>query len=93
MVISHVRKLSDMTVATPVCSDEPFPFSAIWQAFFYYYYYYFSNYLFDIYFIYISNVISFPGFPSKNPYSFSPPPAYHPTLSHFMALAFPYTRV
>jgi hypothetical protein len=29
----------------------------------------------DIFFIYISNVIPFPGFPSENPHPLSPPPA------------------
>jgi hypothetical protein len=54
--------------------------------------------LLDIFFIYISNVIPFPGFPSRN--SLSPPlPSasvrvllYLPTHSHLPALAFPYTR-
>jgi hypothetical protein len=31
-------------------------------------------FLLDIFFIYISNVIPFPGFPSENPLSPSPPP-------------------
>jgi hypothetical protein len=45
----------------------------------------------DIYFIYISNVILFPGFLSKNPYPLPSTPAHQPTDSHFLALAFPYT--
>jgi hypothetical protein len=31
--------------------------------------------LFDIFFIYISKVIPLPGFPSRNPLSYPPPPA------------------
>jgi hypothetical protein len=38
------------------------------------------NFLLDIFFIYISNVIPFPSYPSKNP--LSPPPAPQPTHSH-----------
>jgi hypothetical protein len=46
-------------------------------------------FFFDISFILISNVIPFPGFPSKTP---SPSPlAHQQTHSHFLALAFPYT--
>jgi hypothetical protein len=49
-------------------------------------------FLFDIFFIYISNVIPFPSFPSGDPpYSFPTPPAYQPTHTCFLALAFPYT--
>jgi hypothetical protein len=44
---------------------------------------YFFNFVLDI-FIYISNVIPFPSFPSENP--LSPPPS-----PCFLALAFPYT--
>jgi hypothetical protein len=47
------------------------------------------NFLLDIVFIYISNVIPFPGFPSEN--LISPPCAHQPTHSHFLALAFPYS--
>jgi hypothetical protein len=53
--------------------------------------------LFDISFIYISNVILFPGLPSGTPLSHSPSPAsmrvlLHPsTHSCLPALAFPYT--
>ena len=43
----------------------------------------------DIFYIYISNVIPFPDYPSKNP--LSPPPAHQPTYSYFLVLAFPYT--
>jgi hypothetical protein len=45
--------------------------------------------LLDIFFIYILNVVPFPGFPSEN--SLSPPqlPASQPTHSCFLALAFP----
>jgi hypothetical protein len=48
-------------------------------------------FLLDIFFIYISNVIPFPGFPSKNPHPHPPPPAHQPTHSCFLVLAFPYT--
>jgi hypothetical protein len=46
--------------------------------------------LLDIFFIYISNVIPFPGLPPKipSPYLHPPPPAHQPTHSHFLALAF-----
>jgi hypothetical protein len=43
------------------------------------------------YFLYISNVIPFPSFPSENPLSSPAPPAHQSTHSHFLALAFPYT--
>ena len=40
-------------------------------------------FLLDILFSYILNVISFPGFPSRNPLSHSPAPAWDsPTLGH-----------
>jgi hypothetical protein len=41
--------------------------------------------LLDIFFIYISNVRPFPGYPSKKtlPHLLSPPTAYQPTHSHF----------
>jgi hypothetical protein len=45
----------------------------------------------DIFFTCISNVIPFPGFPSENPYTTPPPPAYQPTQSSFPVIAFPYT--
>jgi hypothetical protein len=50
-------------------------------------------FLLDIFFIYISNVIPFPGFPSENPlpHSLLPPPVHQSTHSCFLALAFPYT--
>jgi hypothetical protein len=48
-------------------------------------------YLFDIFFIYISNVIPFPGFPTENPLPLPPFPAHQPTHSCFLALAFPCT--
>jgi hypothetical protein len=51
---------------------------------------FFLSFLLDIFFIYISNVIPFPGFPSKNPLSLPPPPAHQPTHSCFLALEFPY---
>ena len=44
----------------------------------------------DIFFIYISNVIPFPGFPSKNLLSSPPPPTHQPSHSCFLVLAFPY---
>jgi hypothetical protein len=42
------------------------------------------SFLLDIFFIYISNVIPFPGLPSENP-------LFSPIHSHFPVLAFPYT--
>jgi hypothetical protein len=51
-------------------------------------------FLLDMFFIYISNVIHFPGFPSENPLTLYPlplPPAHQPTHFRFLALAFPYT--
>jgi hypothetical protein len=53
----------------------------------------FFSFLFslDIFFIYITNVIPFPGFPSKNPLSDPSPPDHQSTHSHFLALASPYT--
>jgi hypothetical protein len=48
-------------------------------------------FLLDIFFIYISNVIPFPGFPSKNALS---PPSFLCSPTHtlpFLVLAFPYT--
>jgi hypothetical protein len=55
-------------------------------------------FLLDIFFIYISNVIPFPGFPSENPLSHLPPHIafmrvlrHPPTHSHLTALKFPYT--
>jgi hypothetical protein len=45
----------------------------------------------DIFFIYISNVKPFPGFPSENPLSPPLPPAHQPTYSFFLSLAFSYT--
>jgi hypothetical protein len=47
-------------------------------------------FLLDIFFIYISNVIPFSGFPSEK--TLSSPPAPQPTNSHFLAQAFPYTK-
>jgi len=44
-----------------------------------------------IFFIFSSNVVPFPSFPSENPHTLSPPPAHQPTNSCFLALAFPYT--
>jgi hypothetical protein len=44
----------------------------------------------DIFFIYISNVIPFSGFPSENPLT-PPPAALQLTHSHFLALTCPYT--
>jgi hypothetical protein len=54
-------------------------------------------FILDIFFIYISNVFSFPGFPSENPLSYYPVPFYYegftyiPYHSSFPVLAFPYT--
>ena len=39
----------------------------------------------------ISNVITFPGFPSKAPYPLPTLPVHHPTHSFFLVLAFPYS--
>jgi hypothetical protein len=56
-------------------------------------------FLLDIFFIYLSNVIPFPGFPSETPYAMLPLPAsmrvllHLPTQSCLSALAFPYTGV
>ena len=47
--------------------------------------------LLDIFFIYISNVIPFPHFCFKTPYSLPPTPVSQPTHSRFLVLAFPYT--
>jgi hypothetical protein len=47
----------------------------------------------DIFFIYISNVIPFPDFPSEIPLSPPPPSAHQPIHSHFLALGFPYNGV
>jgi hypothetical protein len=41
------------------------------------FWFYFA-FLLDIFFIYILNVIPFPGFPSENPLSHPPPPAHQP---------------
>jgi hypothetical protein len=47
-------------------------------------------FLLDIFLIYISNVIFFFDFPFETSYSITPPPAYQPTHSFFLTLAFPY---
>jgi hypothetical protein len=49
-------------------------------------------FLLDIFFIYISNAILFPGFLPKTPssYTLSNPPAHQSTHSCFLALAVPY---
>ena len=49
---------------------------------------FFFQFLFDNFFIYISNVNHFPTFLSKNPLSYCPTPANQPTLSGFLALVF-----
>jgi hypothetical protein len=51
--------------------------------------YTFQNFLLDIFFIYISNVIPLSSFPSENPLSL--PPAHQTTHSCFLALWVPYT--
>jgi hypothetical protein len=51
----------------------------------------FILFLLDIFFIYISNGISFPSFPCENPHPLPLPPAPQPTHSLFLALAVPYT--
>ena len=43
------------------------------------------------FFIYIANVIPFPGFPSESPLSLPPLSAHQPTYPHFLALAVLYT--
>jgi hypothetical protein len=48
-------------------------------------------FLLDIFFIYISNVILFPGSPSENPLSHSPSPRSSILPLPFLVLAFPYT--
>jgi hypothetical protein len=53
--------------------------------------YYFYFYFLGIFFIYISNVIPCPGFPSETSYPIPFLPAHQPTHSHFPVLAFPYT--
>jgi len=56
-------------------------------------------FLLDIFFIYISNVIPFSGFPFANPYPIPSPPVSMRVLSHppipsrLPTLAFPYTGV
>jgi hypothetical protein len=49
-----------------------------------------KNFL-DIFFIYISNVIPFPSFPSENPLSPPPSPSSPTHPFPFLVLAFPYT--
>jgi hypothetical protein len=58
----------------------------------YIYFFLFSSFLFllDIFSLYISNVISFPGFPSENLLSPSLSPVHQPTHSYFLTLAFFY---
>jgi hypothetical protein len=51
----------------------------------------FSSFLLDIFFIYISNVIPFSGFPAENLYPIHSPPDHPSTHSCFPVLAFPYT--
>jgi hypothetical protein len=55
--------------------------------FFSYNFYIFLFFVLDVFFIYISNVIPFPAFPSEN-LSTPPSPAHQPTQSQFLALAF-----
>jgi hypothetical protein len=54
-----------------------------------------SMFLLDIFFIYISNIIPFPGFPSENPLTL-PPPSISPAVNNPQTPAswpwyFPYT--
>jgi hypothetical protein len=70
------------------------------QSFYYYYYWTFSLFilLLDIFFIYISNVFTFPGLPFGNPLSHPLSPCLYkgappPTHSCPSTLAFPYTEV
>jgi hypothetical protein len=56
----------------------------------------FIYFLLDIFFIYISNDILFPGFPLETPYPIPTPASitvfpYPLTHSHLFTLAFPYT--
>ena len=53
---------------------------------------YLQNFLLDIFFIYISNVIPFSGFPSENPIPSLLPTVHQPTHSCFPAQACSYTR-
>jgi hypothetical protein len=46
---------------------------------------YFFSFLLDSFFIYLSNVIPFPSFPSENPLSPPPPPPPQPTHSRFQS--------
>jgi hypothetical protein len=48
-------------------------------------------FLLNIFFVYISNIIPFPGFPLENPIFPPPSPSHQPIHSYFLALAFPYT--
>ena len=54
-------------------------------------FFFFLKFLLDIFFIYISNVIPFAGFPSANSLSHPPPPAHQPIHSCIPVLACPYT--
>jgi hypothetical protein len=49
------------------------------------------SFLLDIFFIYISNDIPFPSFPSENSLALPSPIAIQPTHHHFLALPGPYT--
>ena len=50
-----------------------------------------TNFLLDIFFIYISNAIPFPSFLSKIPYTLSLPPAPQPTHSQLPGPGIPLT--
>jgi hypothetical protein len=56
-------------------------------------FFFFFSFLFliDIFFIYISNVVPFPSFPSENTLSPSPSPCLPTHPLPFLVLAFPYT--
>jgi hypothetical protein len=50
-----------------------------------------ESFLLDTFFIYISNAIPFPSFPSENPLSPPPSPCSPTHPLPFLVLAFPYT--
>jgi hypothetical protein len=84
LCISHQEGPGGTWVLRPTCIAQSYMYSVRIPEMI-------SFFLFDIFFIYISNVIPFSGFPSKNPL-FSPPSPCSPTHPFpFPDLAFPYT--